>query len=276
MGLIAVIWSVVARLFQPILFLLEKAIAPKTTKIEDWQQPIFIVGAPRTGSTFLYQNLSHYLDILYPDNLACHFHQHFFIGFWLSNFFYKNKPHHSFSSHHGSTYHDGMHAPGEAAGYWYRWFPRDRDFVDRDELPQDVQQQLRQSIFEISHYFQKPILFKNLNNGQRLRALQQVFPKARIIFIQRNLTDHAASILRARQKDGVKPHHWWSVRPKNFKELLPQKEADMVAAQIFFVEKEIRESLSLFPDKQVLTVDYAQFCKNPQEFTQRVGEVFLK
>lgn len=269
-GWLAVIWSIIAKLLSPILWLLEKACLSKKCKIKDWQQPIFIVGAPRSGSTILYQYLTHYLDFLYPDNLACHFHQHFFSGFWLSHLFYKNRPHHSFSSQHGRTYHEGMHAPGEAAGYWYRWFPRDRDFVEADELSSDTQQKLRQSIFQISAYCQKPIVFKNLNNGQRLRALQQIFPKARIILIKRNALDNATSILKARKKDGILAHHWWSVRPKNFEELLLKEEEEMVKSQIYLIEKEILESLLLFPKNQVLTVEYEDFCHHPQKLLEQV------
>src|SRR6056297_1278708 len=74
-------------------------------------QPVFIIGAPRTGSTILYQALTNLYDVLYIDNLVCRFHRNLFLGFRVSNRIYGAKPHNSFSSYHGRT--RGGHSPSE-------------------------------------------------------------------------------------------------------------------------------------------------------------------
>ena len=40
----------------------------KNIKLSDDLAPIFIIGAPRTGSTILYQGLTNQADVLYIDN----------------------------------------------------------------------------------------------------------------------------------------------------------------------------------------------------------------
>ncbi len=91
--------SRIHRLFKPTIYY-----SWEKNKIEKYgnqplkHPPIFIIGAPRTGSTILYQTLTNKLDILYIDNLVDKFHRNLFFGFWLSSKLYKHKPHNCFTS----------------------------------------------------------------------------------------------------------------------------------------------------------------------------------
>ena len=49
-------------------------------------QPVFIIGAPRTGSTILYQTLTNELDILYINNLTCKFNKNIFFWFLVEQY----------------------------------------------------------------------------------------------------------------------------------------------------------------------------------------------
>ena len=44
-------------------------------------QPIFIIGAPRTGSTIFYQTLTNQLNVLYINNFICLLNKNLFFGF---------------------------------------------------------------------------------------------------------------------------------------------------------------------------------------------------
>lgn len=67
-------------------------------------QPVFIIGAPRTGSTILYQmNLNVSILTTYLVN--------FFFGFWLRKKLFCNKAHDSFNSNLGDT--QGYNSPSE-------------------------------------------------------------------------------------------------------------------------------------------------------------------
>ena len=84
--------------------------------------PVFIIGAPRTGSTFLYQSITNSLDVAYIDNLVELFYDSFCAGFFISKALYGNKPHNNFVSYHGNTRRlGGLHAPSECGAFWYRW-----------------------------------------------------------------------------------------------------------------------------------------------------------
>jgi hypothetical protein len=231
-------------------------------KIQDYgkkplqHQPVFIIGAPRTGSTILYQALTNLYDILYIDNLVCRFHRNLFFGFCISNRIYGANPHNTFKSYHGQT--RGAHSPSECGQFWYRWLPRDHHFIDYDEITPLMVEKIRREITAIINYFDKPIVFKNLNAGQRLRLLKKAFPGAKFIFIRRDPRFVALSILKGRKKVKAKKGFVWGIMPPNYKMIAKLDELDMCCAQIYYIEEQIIEDLSLFPNKNIKTIHYQE------------------
>ncbi|WP_197466304.1 MULTISPECIES: sulfotransferase [unclassified Oleiphilus] len=217
---------------------------------------IFIVGAPRTGSTILYQALTNCYDVKYIDNLAASWFKQLPFGMWLSHRRFGLEPHNNFVAEHGNTAEFGEHAPSECGQFWYRWLSKEDHFVDAGAVSQESIDQIRKELSAVSGMFGLPLLFKNLNMGQRLRLIKEFAPDAKIIFIRRDPRFTVRSILRAREKMGVASNEMWSVRPKNFRELQALTEGEMCAAQVYHLEKQIKEDLSLFPDENVMTVQY--------------------
>lgn len=222
----------------------------------DGPAPIFIIGAPRTGSTILYQALSNSLDVLYIDNVVAKLYQNLFLGFLISKFFYKDRPHNNFNSRHGDTGQFGGRAPNECGAFWYQWLPADRHFIDHDEISQRHVEQLRFAVTFPSKWFAKPILFKNLNAGQRLRLIAKAFPGARIIYLKRNIDETVASILKARRSIGFPANKIWSVRPKDYLRIQDLSEEEMCREQVRLLQAQIEEDIALFPDRQVVTLHY--------------------
>lgn len=218
--------------------------------------PIFIVGAPRTGSTILYQALTNVYQFAYIDNTACAWYRNLRFGLWLSQRKYGSKPHNNFKAEHGNTQKFGGHAPSECGHFWYRWLPQDRHFIDHHEVTDSMVAGIRNEILGASAYLNKPLLFKNLNAGQRLRLIHRCFPNAKIIFVRRDPRFVIRSILRGRKKVGIGKSRWWGIMPKNFKNLLSLPEDSMCAAQVYYLEKQIEDDLSLFPSKNVQEVHY--------------------
>jgi len=223
----------------------------KDDKEDSAQTPVFIIGAPRTGSTILYQALTNAYQFAYIDNTACTWHRNLRFGLWLSQKKYGDNPHNNFKAEHGNTRKFGGHAPSECGGFWYRWLPKDRHFVDHHEITQKMVSEIRTEVLGASAYLRQPLLFKNLNAGQRLRLIHKAFPDAKIIFIRRDPRFVVRSILKARERTGVKPGDWWSIMPPNMSDLLSLSEYEMSAAQVYYVEKQIQQDLELFPDNQV-------------------------
>lgn len=211
-------------------------------------QPIFIIGAPRTGSTILYQALTNYYELSYIDNCVDRWHQNLFYGFKKSYKKFGNSPHNNFQAKFGSTSLFSEHGPAECGGFWYRWLPKERHFIDFNEVPPKAKLALYSEVCAVTNYFDKPIIFKNLNAGQRLRFIKEVFPKAKFIYIRRDHKKVSASIIRARRANNVPGNLIWSIKPKGFEalQLLPEKE--MVDMQIQKLEGQIEKDLHLFED----------------------------
>jgi hypothetical protein len=219
-------------------------------------QPIFIIGSPRTGSTILYQALTNAYQFAYIDNAACAWHRNLRFGMWLSKKKWGNLPHNNFQANHGDTCKFGAHAPSECGQFWYRWLSRSRHFIDHDDVSEQIIKEIREEIFGVTSYFQRPLLFKNLNAGQRLRLIIKAFPKAKIIFVRRDPRFVIRSIFNARKKVGIPPNQWWSIMPPNVNDLLQLPEFEMCAAQVYYLEHQIEEDIKLFPEDNVRTVHY--------------------
>ena len=228
----------------------------KYSKSKIKHQPVFIVGSPRTGSTVLYQALTNQSDVLYFDNLTCRLNRIVFLGFWLSNKIYGKRAHNCFRSVHGNTSRGGGHAPSECGGFWYRWLPTDRHFINYEDLDYINCEQIKKEITAVTNYFDRPIVFKNLNSGQRLRLLNKLFPKAKIVFIRRENFYTAQSVLLSKRKLGIPDNKFWSIMPRNVKELENLEWADQIARQIYYLEEQILKDSKLFPKANCFEIDY--------------------
>lgn len=242
----------------PLLTVLEKyCLSIRVNKeSSDFNQPVFIIGAPRTGSTILYQALTNAYNLAYIDNTACTWHRNLRFGMWLSQKRYGHLPHNNFEADRGSTQNFGGHAPSECGGFWYRWLPRNRHFVDHDEVTTQMVEGIRTEVMGASALLNKPMLFKNLNAGQRLRLIKRAFPNAKILFIRRDPRFVIRSILNARRMAGISEADWWSIMPPNVEELRSLSETTRCAAQVYFLEKQIEQDLAFFPKGNVKEVHY--------------------
>ena len=276
LGVTPTLFSIAARLSHPALSWYESKQQKPPEVLPLHLHPVFIAAAPRTGSTILYQALTNSLDVLYPDNVVNHFYRDFNAAFRLSNFIYGNKAHNCFTSHHGRTYHCGMHAPGDVSGFWYRWFRFGQDYLTEGDISNVAKEELRTNIFAVSWHFRKPIIFKNQHNSQRLRLLRSIFPEMKIVFLHRNPIDTLLSILTARQKEHVPEQEWWSVKPKNYSELQHLPLLKRVMSQVYYLEKEIHEACQLLPPGQVISLQYEAFCQAPKKTIEKVRQHFFK
>jgi len=232
--------------------------------------PVFLIGAPRTGSTLIYQGITNSMNVIYIDNLMDILHRNMFYGAKLSNYLFGSKPHNCFKSRFGNTFRYGLHAPSESGRFWYRWIHRGQHFVDKNELEQKSIDAMRSVIEAIEKKYNKTFIFKNLANGLRLRLIHQVFPNAKFIDIKRNPLDTAFSLLNARKQLNIPPDMWWGIIPPNHPELENLEELEKVVKQIYYIERQIKRDKELFPEDNFLTVHYEDFCRNTFVEMQRI------
>ncbi len=253
------------RLTSPLIKVWETKYLEKYGNMPLKHQPVFIIGAPRTGSTIVYQIITNQLDVLFIDNLICKFHRNLFFGFWLSDKIFKQKAHNCFKSEFGNTEKYGLHAPSECGAFWYRWLPKDRHFIDYNDINDKIIKEIRTEITAVINYFNKPIVFKNLNAGQRMRLLKKCFPNAKFIFVKREQIFTAQSILKAKRKLKLKDNDFWSIMPKNVAELKKLDNGyEQIVKQIYFLEKQIFEDKYLFDKRNFFIVKYNELndCDN--------------
>jgi hypothetical protein len=225
---------------------------------------IFIIGAPRSGSTILYQLITSFFDVIYINNLMDAARQNINVGYTLSKLFFRGKGHQSFQSSYGKTIGEGLNAPAEGR-FWYKWLPKAYHHLTRTDIGENEKQQIKMRFNCLINRSQKPLIIKNLAFSVRLDLLNELFPNAYFIFITRDKTAQTLSILNARKKNHIPENKFWSIRPENYKDL--EQESDevmMIIKQIFYIEKEINNDLQLFADDHIIKIKYEDLLKDPR------------
>jgi len=252
---------------------LEKYLCQKYENEEIKQYPpIFIIGAPRTGSTIFYQAITNYWDIDYINNLESLLYKNIILGKLLSQKIFKSKCHNNFKSCLGAT--KGYNSPSECGSFWYRWFPTDRHFVGADELAESQKREMRRVVSAMIALKKKPLFFKNMNCGQRIGALSQIFPEAFFIYCTRNPLYTAQSLLETRKMVYGNYNTWWSIMPKEYHKLQLLRPAEQVVAQIYYIEKQINKDLEKYYSGKWIELKYEHFTENPLQQLQTIRSFF--
>lgn len=225
--------------------------------------PTFIIGAPRSGSTALYQAITSVLEVGYIDNLSCALHNSLPFGFRLSKLLHGKNGHQCFTSNFGNTIHCGLNAPSECGQFWYRWLPKEKHFIDWEDTSSEMIGEIRSEIVRATTIVGRPIVFKNLNAGQRLRLISRFAPGAKIIHITRKIEHNALSILLARRRHNTPDGVWWSIKPPNYANYLALSGIDICTAQVKAIEGQIKVDEQLFPPSNWVEVRYEEFLADP-------------
>ncbi len=235
-------------------------------------RPVFLVGAPRTGSTALYQLFTHALAVGYVDNLAAGFHGALSLGVGLSRRRFGTTPHGSFRSVQGNTRGDGLHAPHECGAFWYRWLPLEDHYAQADSLSAADKAHLRSEVVGAQRACrQEAFVFKNLTAGQRLKLIADVFPEARLIWCRRDAGATERSILRVRTGLDWPKDELWSIRPRGWRDLTALEVDEQIHRQVAMLEAQIEQDAGLFPADRVLSLWYDDWCADVPGTVERLA-----
>lgn len=258
-----------AKYTSPFISLVERVIAVENNPAK--KHPIFIVGAPRTGSTLLYQLITNSNEVLYINNFINLFHRNLPSGFLLDELLFKNEPHNSFSSDLGNTLKNGWRAPSESGNFWYKWLDKANNYSSNNNLPEKKVAKLRSLFNGIMNRYDKPLVFKNLNNSQRLPLIHKIDQKSKIIWIKREPQYVAQSMIIARRRLNVKANEVWSVKPEGIQPEHYNDEYELVVNQINLIEKQIEKDLQLFTPENILVVNYTSMLHDLKKIRQFCG-----
>ncbi|MGR3762412.1 sulfotransferase (plasmid) [Roseobacteraceae bacterium NS-SX3] len=175
---------------------------------------VFILGAPRSGTSLFYELMATGYRFAFFSNLAHRFYKTPAAASRMGR-----RPIAARSSAYRSDYGHipGWAAPNEGGWIWQRWL-EDGDWACETALPGLPAEEMRATLAAVSAVFGAPFLNKNVMHSNRIRLLDALFPGCLFIEVRRDPGATARSIIRAqRHRKGPAPHadDWWSVRPSN-------------------------------------------------------------
>lgn len=235
---------------------------------------IYIVGAPRSGTTLLSQLCSRHLPVGYVDNIMARFWRRPLVGIRLSRTLLGDvgRAAISLTSRHGVTQDIG--GPHEFGYFWRHWLALDEaptHKLSARALAGLDANGLRQTLREqILGEFAAPVVFKNVICGLQAEYLSRVHPSSLFVWIRRDIQEVLRSILKCRHERYGNYAAWWSLKPSNFSQLLTiDNPAQQVLEQIRSCEAEFAAELSK-PGVHTLPVDYAQLLADPGAVLRRI------
>ena len=237
--------------------------------------PVFIIGAPRCGSTLCAQVLIDAFHLGTMTNLHCRFY-HF--PALAEHIFPTTRRTHSLSyqSEFGMTH--GRYEPAECRAFWARFFPRDLSVANNADIKSNVLQRLQSELNALSAVQDRPLLLKNLYNSMFLVPLVRTFPESLFIIMKRGELDNARSIFKARQQLCKDYGCWWSVPVPGTAELMQQPPEVQVTEQIRGIYRIINRDLhqSGLAAGRCIEIDYNELCRDTGAVLDRVESFFRK
>lgn len=225
---------------------------------------LYIIGAPRSGTTLLSQLTSRFLPLGYINNLMARFWSRPSVGIRLSRAVLGPKSREGivFHSTHGVS--EGVYGPHEFGYFWRHWLPVDASpthHLSGAALKKADRDGLRQALEgEILASFGTGVAFKNVICGFHASYLTAVHPASLFVHITRDPFETAASILESRKERYGSYDVWWSLKPSTYPfDVAPGDAAAEVVRQVLDCRAEMQQELAQ-PGVQGLTVTYEDLC----------------
>lgn len=232
--------------------------------------PVFILGAPRTGSTALYQAMAIAYRLPYISNLANDETPDNPIVGILRSFGQWTGDTGRLQNRHGKT--SGEHAPSEGSAIMMRWcgggHPSE---LQSSGVLESRRDHMAATLRAVEGATRRPLLIKNAWNCFRVASLAQTFPKAGFIWIRRDIGAAAASDLAARYASKSDPDTWNSATPRNLPDLQLRPYWEQVVENQFEFSRAIEEAAP-FAEGRFLELWYEDFCAYPDQVLEHMTE----
>lgn len=229
---------------------------------------VFIIGAPRSGSTLLHQLLASTGAFGYITNYIARFWDAPYIGALQQKVFGFGKYAQKMILHSDLGRTNGLHQPHHFSRFWYRWFDWDEDHYMRHVQEKSF---LQGEVAALEQLYDKPMLFKSEYCGMQIPFLRKTFKKPKFIICTRNITYQAQSLLLSRKKMFGSYDEWFSLKPKEYNELKELTPYEQVVGQIRRIMQQILgdlEGLGL-NDYIFVSLENLQHCPR-----QKISEIF--
>ncbi len=241
---------------------------------KDVNRPVvFIVGAPRSGTTLLYQLVSLCLDVGYLSNAVAPFWNAPLAGaLWVRTRYGRTRPGHELRSRLGRA--PDPFGPHEFSWFWQYW----GDFAEHDdlrgaELDRVDWRAIARCLAALAGFYDRPLVLKSINfTNYQTRTLAEHLPGARFLWISRDPLYCAQSILEARRSRYGNTTRWWSVRPRDFRDRLEDTPERQVVHQIADVEQALERARRTLPRERFHHLHYEDVVDAPAPTLAAIAE----
>lgn len=254
-------------------------------KVESKFPSLFVIGAPRTGSTLLTQWLASTQSLCYPTNFLSRFYSAPSIGvliqemlfnkdFQYGNEFYDIQPSYEFKSNYGKT--EGVLAPHEFWYFWKRFFEFPEHAATEEKFKDEfIEEAFTADLNMLKNYYQKPVFMKGKIINFYLKPFAEKVENGLFLHMKREPAETIKSLLEARVKWTGKAENWFSWKPREINLLSHLSPLEQCVGQYYFIEKEIAQVKNYLGDRYI-AVDYDEFCENPLETYNRIHRQIIK
>lgn len=222
--------------------------------------PIFIVSAPRSGSTLLYLLAVQKFHLSYFSNFSMMCPESPAVLTLLSAPFGGCTGGTTLQNRFGET--SGWNGPNQGYRAWNRWFPTDRDYVDPTEMSPHARRQVRGTVRIIEKATRSPFINKWQRNATRVQALAATFPEAVFLHLWRDPLLAAQSILMARRELLTADTEWFSAMPRSYVRDVRKNQLQQAAEQVALIEMDLDEDKRALGKDRFFQLRYEDLCRN--------------
>lgn len=242
---------------------------------------LFVVGAPRSGTTLMMQWLASSGEFAYPTNLLSRFYAAPYVGARIQQLLtdpsldYRDELAElhaggvAWTSDVGKT--QGILQPHEFFYFWRRFFPVDQAQQLTDEqLAASDPHGFAAGWGSIERAFGKPVATKGILLQYDIRRLAEWLPTAIFIHTRRQPFFNVQSILWARERVLGSRDAWFSARPPEYEWLRNSDPYLQVAGQVEYTNRSIDAELAELAPERAVRVAYEDFCADPAAVWHRL------
>ncbi|MBN2310966.1 MAG: sulfotransferase [Candidatus Hydrogenedentes bacterium] len=243
---------------------------------------VFVIGAPRCGTTVTTQWLASSGRFGYPSNMLSRFYDAPYLGAKIQRLF--ADPLYNFNdeildfsgaiefeSALGKT--RGALAPNEFFYFWRRFIPKAvPEHLTDEEIGAIDGSLLTAELAAMEAAFDKPIALKGAYLQFNIAALSPIFDKALFVYVKRHPFYNMQSVLESRVKFYGDREAWYSVKPKEYEALKGLDPFAQVAGQVYYTNCAIERGLAELDEARWLFVPYERFCRDPAGFYDELAD----
>ncbi|WP_297812648.1 sulfotransferase [uncultured Methylophaga sp.] len=229
-------------------------------------QAIFVMALPRSGSTVLYQAISHGLAVQYLSNVWNLLYQLPLLGGRISAC-YAAKHRSGFQSSHGFV--PGIDGPAEGMRFWQRWLGAE---LSDKNAERGSEKKLQRRVAYLRHVIAslkpagQPFVSTYIGHSLIPDRVHEAFPEAVLIRLRRDPVSNGLSLLKSMRESRKDS---FSVIPRECHDLRGASQHEWVAAQVYWLNRRLDDAAC---SSNMLSVNYEDFCRSPTNEIKRIHD----